>query len=151
MKLCSFFFASYLIIICLIACQKRSPVITPNLPVYIEINLELNAYKALRIPGGILIIDQQTTTGETLGYGGLVVVRSLMEDKFYAFDASCPYENSSAVSLQIQDLQLKCPDCLSTFEVLYGNGNPIKGEARNPLRRYTCIYEPENHKLLVMN
>ncbi len=133
------------------ACEDNVDFKTPNLPVYVELNLQQSANRPLMTPGGILLIDEPRLEGERLGFGGLAVVRDLLETKFYAFDLACPYENSASVQLEIEDLFLKCPKCKSEFDVTKGFGVPTKLPARTPLRRYHCSYNPRTYQLIISN
>ncbi len=138
----------------LFSCKEDvSPIVTPNAKVYFQLNLELAKNKALRLPGGQLVVNSSDVAMEFFGYGGVLLVRSLIKEEFYAYDASCPYENKATVSIEVVEgeLQAKCPRCHSAFEVIYGAGNPIKGKAKNPLRPYRCYYDRARRLLTVTN
>ncbi len=133
------------------SCEDNVNFKTPNLPVYVELNLQLLANRPLMTPGGILLLDEARIEGERLGFGGLAVVRDLLDTKFYAFDLACPYENNASVQLEIKDLSLRCPKCKSEFEVVSGTGVPTKAPAHSPLRRYHCSYNSRTYQLVVSN
>ncbi len=133
------------------ACEDNVNFKTPNLPVYVELNLQQSANRPLMTPGGIVLIDEPRLEGERLGFGGLAVVRDQLETKFYAFDLACPYENNASVLLEIDGFFLKCPECKSEFDVISGFGAPTKLPARTPLRRYHCSYNSRTDQLLITN
>ncbi len=134
------------------SCEDNRSFKTPNFPVYVELNLQQSANRALMTPGGILLIDEPRLEGERLGFGGLAVVHSSkVLNEFYAFDLACPYENRASVQLEIKDLFLKCPECKSEFDVTSGFGVPTKLPARTPLRRYRCSYNPHTYQLTIYN
>ncbi len=140
-----------IVLLSIFSCKDSVSFRTPNLPVYLELNLQSSANKSLMTPGGMLLVDQPKTIGESLGFGGLIIVRDLIQTKFYAFDASCPYENSSSVILEIDGFKLKCPQCKSEFDVVSGAGVPTHLPAKHPLRSYRCVYYPESYRLVVLN
>ncbi len=133
------------------SCEDNRSFKTPNLLVYVELNLQQSVNRPLTTPGSILLLKEPRLEGERLGFGGLAVVRDLLETKFYAFDLACPYENRASVQLEIKDLFLKCPECKSEFDVTSGFGVPTKLPARTPLRRYRCSYNPHTYQLRIYN
>lgn len=133
------------------ACRSGSQPTTPIAPVSIEVNLNAYAYRALLSPGGMVRITQPQTRNEFLGYGGLLLVRSLTETTFYAYDLSCPVENSHDTRIELIDLSVRCPSCGSQFDVLYGSGAPTSGVARVPLRQYRTHYNASLQRLFVTN
>lgn len=122
------------------ACTSTSQPTTPIHPVFVSVHLNASAYRPLLSPGGIVRITQPATSNERIGYGGIVIARSLTETTFYAFDASCPVERESTTRVEIIDLGVRCPSCGSTFDVLYGSGAPTSGTAKASLRRYSATY-----------
>lgn len=133
------------------ACVERSEPTTPPAPVYLHLSLQASAYRPLASPGGMVRITTPTTITERIGYGGVAVVRSLTEMRFYAYDLACPHEARPAIRVEEYDLQLRCPSCGSTFEVVYGSGAPTSGPARAPLRSYVARYDALLHHITITN
>lgn len=130
-------FATLFLILLGSSCTKGTEPSTPVYPVSLLIQLDEQAYRPLLEPASILIKTSPSRASERLGYGGLVLVHGLAQGTYYAYDASCPYENKSDIRLHAnQALELHCPSCGSRFEVLGGTGVALAGPGRSPLRRY---------------
>lgn len=122
----------------------------PNLrPVFV--NLSTHLHPELRTPGGMLRLVEARTQTDALGYGGLLVVRSLTEEAFYAFDLACPNEQDRITAVELRDERVICPVCSSVFEVLLSYGAPIEGPAQRPLRFYQTHYSPTSGLLRITN
>lgn len=129
--------AGFLLSIIGSSCGKGTEPSTPVFPVSLSIQLDEQAYRPLLEPASILIKTSPSRASERLGYGGLVLVHSLTQGTYYAYDASCPYENRSDIHLQASEaLELHCPSCGSRFEALGGTGVALAGPSRSPLRKY---------------
>lgn len=69
------------------------------------------------------------------GYGGVLLIMGLDSSTGtyspIAFDAACPVENQSTVSVAIDatTLEAVCPQCKSHYNVLTGEGGPVSGRA----------------------
>ncbi len=121
--------------------HEPAPDVLPPAPVYVHIHRMDTRFDALWEPGGIVMVEQAQTAGESVGVGGLIVVHALEHsDTFHAYDRACPMVHTGTLKhLQIDDLEAVCPICHSRFSILYGSGAPIGGEAvaqRRVLRRY---------------
>lgn len=142
----------------LFGCTEKIEMRIPVRPVYLELDLtyqdkELNAIPSWKIYNQSNV-DQ---AGEYTGFGGVLVYHGLDAsggDCFYAFDAACPYEASSGVTLSVDEAGIYaiCPKCNSRFELLNGIGNPVEGvaaEARFRLKNYQV--ERSGGKIYVFN
>ena len=85
--------------------------------------------------------------GEAMGYSGILVVHGL-NDIFYAYEQSCPYEAKRDIRIEVDSsgLYAICPQCLSKFEIANG-GYPVEGPARHYLR--TCNVHPNGSELII--
>lgn len=135
----------------LMGCDRTTEPTTPVAPVYASLYLQSTQYRPLLSAGGIITLTIPQTTSERLGYAGLLVVRALAGDEFYVFDLACPYERGTVQRLQVNDLEVHCPTCSSTYEVLHGSGAPTLGPSRSPLRRYRAQYDAPSGRLTLTN
>lgn len=133
------------------ACRQAEEPAVPIAPVHLQVNLNAAEYHPLASPAGMVAVSTPATSADRLGYGGLLIVRSLTEAEFYAYDLSCPYEAQPSVRLAPHDLEVKCSTCGSRFDVLYGSGSPISRPATTPLRRYRTSYNATLKLLTIHN
>ena len=73
------------------------------------------------------------------GVNGIIIFR-LEEEKFLAYDRTCPYQPSENCAVEIEEVELfaKCPCCESIFVISEG-GYPSEGPAvqkGRPLKQY---------------
>lgn len=148
-----FITASYicLLVASVTSCSSTTEPNTPVAPVYILRSLYEADLQALSSPGGMVRLTQPRAIGERLGYGGILLVRSLVEEQFYAYDLACPHEIPNVIQLEISDLDIFCPSCGSHYEVLHGSGAPLSGDARSPLRKYKTQYLSTTNQIRVTN
>ncbi len=106
---------------------------------YVRVNMDINPanYIEFNIPGGAVYF-------ENFGYGGIIILNNWGDTTtpYLAFDASCTYEVSSTVRVEVNDSGsgvVTCPKCGSQFMLLGGYGSPIKGPAKEPLKQYHAI------------
>jgi nitrite reductase/ring-hydroxylating ferredoxin subunit len=129
-----------LILALLQACDATYRSSIPDSPVYIEINLDAEDADLFPIQASKFFNRTQNINIaiESAGYGGVLDYHAL-DNNYYAFDAACPHEaNPSAiVSMDEDRLHATCRKCESRYDLSYGNGNPVSGPSREPLRRYT--------------
>lgn len=77
--------------------------------------------------------------GESVGYGGILVVCGA-ENTYFAYDLCCPNEAPKKIRIEANDIgQAICPECGTLYDTGFGNGNPLKGVSKYPLRRYNII------------
>lgn len=147
-----------LILFVLLSCTDTIETRIPYRIVYLELDLTyqdkaLNAIQAYKIytPKDI---DQE---GERTGFGGVLVYHGLSSSgtgAFYAFDAACPHEASSHVTVDVDEsaVYVICPKCGSKFELLNGIGNPVEGpcaEEKQSLQRY--VVDRNGNKIYIHN
>ena len=126
----------------------------PNLFVrlYLDTNLE---DKALRIVSGYKTytranIDYNPNL-EGIGYGGILVVHAI-DDQFYAFDLSCPYEADRNIRIEVDESShvAVCPVCKTEYSVFsYGGIAAPNGAGREYLKKYQVV--ANGSKLTVTN
>lgn len=114
-------------------------------------DLQLSEYRELLNLGTVVRVVSPRSTFDRLGYGGLAVVHGLELERYYAFDLSCPYENRSDVRLVLRELDMHCPECKTSYDVLGGSGAVLNGVGRVPLRRYRVSYEALTRRLIISN
>ena len=132
-----------LFVFILLSCSDVLESSIPYRAVYLELNVayqdkvlnEIQGYKIYTSSN----IDQ---AGEATGFGGVLVYHGISTtgaDAYYAFDAACPYEAMSNVTIDVDDdaVYAVCPKCGSTYELLNGLGNPVSGPSSQYLKQYT--------------
>lgn len=98
----------------------------------IVINLNLPEYAALRLDGGIKVINDG-------GVRGLIVYR-INASSFHAYERNCsfrPNESGATVDVHTSNLYLTDYSCGSTFSL--EEGSPTGGPAWRPLRQYHTV------------
>lgn len=112
----------------------ESPV--PRWQVYYELSPQQTEYRELLAPGGIVLLRESPIASMPLPPLGIAVVRSFTTADYYAYDLACSVEANPRSQLMRAGLQLRCPRCGSTFDILSGTGIPTSGVAKYPLRTY---------------
>lgn len=135
----------------IISCQDSQTIVTPEAPVYLQLQLQRDKYRSLLSPSTMLRLTSPEHSHERLGYGGLILVHGLEWGAYYAFDLSCPYENRPDVRIIIDGLRVMCPSCKSEYDILGGSGAVLVGVSRSPLKRYSCRYNEQTKVLSVSN
>ena len=133
------------------SCATSTETPLPHTAVYYEVALQLPQYRPLLSPGGIAIVSHSTIASMRAGLAGLAIIHAVDHEAYYAFDLACPVEPAPWSQLQLDGLELRCPQCSSRFEVLSGSGRPLSGPARSPLRSYRAQRLPRQDKLLISN
>lgn len=126
------------LLVVLTSCEDDKSII-PDAPVYVERNWLIDA-DAMQLSGisGFDEITTGTKSSDRLGYGGILIYHGL-DDVIYAFDMACTNESKRNVRVVTDSLvtgQAICEKCGSVFNVAYGSGNRISGDAPEGLRRY---------------
>jgi len=112
---------------------KESQYPIPNVPVNININLDLPAYTALNAPGGYAFVNG--------GSRGIVVYRNF--DEFVALDRHSTYESEKECAIvdinpdNTFELLDTCSG--STFSIL--SGVVLSGPAQYGLKRYNTYWD----------
>ena len=141
-----FIFAIFLLTCCN---SNRSPI--PDVPVRLEFSIiadapeliNFNGFKEFTVPQNAL---------QYLGYGGILVFHT-MEDKYCAFDMSCPFEAKPDVRVHCDNTGIaRCDSCQSAFYVGDGTAFPINANSKTkfPLKRYS-VYNPSMFNIVVTN
>ena len=108
----------------------------PDAPVSYTLNILRDA-PSLVVPGNSVSITEPSEYGQYIGYSGLLICHGLEEGRYYAFDLCCPHEHKREIRVDVNMIFATCPVCGSVYDVSFGMGNPIKGESKYPLKRYT--------------
>lgn len=124
------------------ACGEEEEVnVLPSEPVYFEFNLRID--NVLLTSGNYKEYvkgSYPTLVGQYLGYGGLLVVRSLIDEEipFKAYDLSCPYEKMANVRVKASSdkgIVATCEKCGRVYDLL--NDGRISSESSTlHLQRY---------------
>lgn len=117
------------------SCKNDSNSVVPYVPV--SMNINPTNYIEFNIPGGAVYFKDA-------GYGGVIVVNNWGDSvsPYLAFDATCTYEVSPDVRVEILENgsgTVTCPKCGSQFMIFGASGIPIKGPAARPLKQYSAI------------
>ncbi len=105
----------------------------PNVLVDITININNPGYINLTAVGGNMVFSG--------GSRGIICMRKAT-DAFIAFDRHCPYEPEEScgiLSVQSDNVTMKCACCASTFS-LY-DGSLQSGPAFQPVRIYNTTFD----------
>jgi nitrite reductase/ring-hydroxylating ferredoxin subunit len=120
------------------SCGKNRSQI-PNVLVDITVNVNNPSYMTLTAVGGFMYFSG--------GSRGIIVFRTSTEE-FNAFDRHCPYEpeeTCGVLSMQSDNVTMKCACCASIFS-LY-NGSLQSGPAVQPLKKYTTTFDGTNLRI----
>lgn len=132
----------------------------PSLPlysVYLTVDLDLEwrlkasqAHKIFNKSNTVYQYDAQTGMGGILLYNGIDNMTG-GKDRYYAFDAACPYEAKSNVTVEVEEgsIYALCPQCGTKYEILTGLGNPVEGPGTKVLQQYPVTHA--NNKITVRN
>ena len=140
----------FLLIVLLISvsCEnvnQTSPI--PDMAVQLAINIMQDAPE-LNAMGGYKCYTQALTSGQYLGYGGIVIFHGF-DDTFFAFDLSCPHEAKRDVRIEVNMGGTgKCPECGSVYDVGFGSGSPSSGPSKHILRQYKVIVNGYNLRVV---
>ena len=88
------------------------------------------------MPGTYLYVT--TTRGiDEIGFGGLLIYHAL-NNGYYAVDLACPHEANPIVRISPPDDlgQCRCDSCGEVFAMAAGDGFPLKGISKEPLKSY---------------
>lgn len=110
----------------------------PDVSVNFSCSLLQSPYFKIKTEGQFLSVPKDNH-GIPVGYGGLIIGLSVHPDLGYlAFDAACPVEVKSTVSVEIQDDGLGtavCPVCGTKYS-LSGGGYPENRDGGEYLKSY---------------
>lgn len=128
---------SFLLIITILsACDQtfhKSPI--PDTPVSMELILLRDAPELLNI-GNYKLYTKPPYIYNYIGYGGILLFHDF-NDNISAFDLACPNEAINTIRVDSLDGGIvTCRKCLTSYDVSFGIGNPIKGTSKFGLRKY---------------
>lgn len=136
------------LLVVFIACNRANPI--PDYPVYLRFNITVDAPQ-LAAFGGFKEFTSPRNATEKLGFAGVLVYHSI-EDRFYAFDMACPYENNTDTQIHCNNLGIAvCDSCQSSFYIADGNGFVQSGVAKHSLKKYTVYYDMSIGNIIVTN
>lgn len=112
--------------------------VLPVVPVNFKINLQVD--HELRTPGNYKEYIKSNLDKEYLGYGGLLVLRSIYDEEipFRAFDLSCPYEKSPTIRVKAsreKGVIATCQECGRIYNLLE-DGKITSESSKLHLQRY---------------
>ncbi len=126
-----------LLVLVLVGCDslnRKSPI--PDMPVSMDLIILRDAPE-LMTPGNYKLYTKPPYMYHYIGYGGILLFHDF-NDEISAFDLACPHEAESTV--RVDSLAdggiVTCRKCLTSYDVSFGIGNPIKGVSQFGLRRY---------------
>jgi len=134
-----------LILFALSACEATQRSSIPDYPVYLELDLTFEDRDLIPIQASKIYTQRNINQAvEQTGYGGVLIyhgINSVGGSAYYAFDAACPNEASSAVTVAVDKDQVYavCPQCHSQYELLNGIGNPVSGPSKERLKPYNVF------------
>jgi len=133
------FFALVVVLLAVAACDKAH--FNPIGNWEVNFTIVLRAIDDdLVISPSAKIITNSRASADRLGLAGLILARDAAEGNLHAFDLACPHEveqTGKVVRLTLDGVAfVKCPECTSVYEILYGNGNRISGPSGYDLKRY---------------
>ncbi len=138
------------ILISVFACKtEENPI--PSYAVYLNLDLTFKDKELKTIPSykEYTSKNANTSLGERIGYGGVLVIHTML-DEYKAFDRTCPYEVNSSITVEVNDdiLYAVCPKCSTKYEIGFGTG-AAAGVSKHGLRQYNTILN--GSKLIVKN
>lgn len=114
-----------ILMVSFVSCNKDYQSVIPDVPVSFTINL--NIVNELTVPGNSVFFNGQ-------GFGGVIIYCEL-PGSYFAFDAACTHEVSTACRVKNEGVTGTCPCCQSQF-VFPGGGYASKGPAAQALKPY---------------
>jgi hypothetical protein len=128
-----FFFFSFISFSCK---DEVNPI--PSNRVYLKLDLTFEDKELKAIPSykEFTIKDINIVQGESIGFGGVLVVHNMLGE-YKAFDRACTYEVNSNTTVVVDEevLYAECPVCGTKYEIGIGNGAP-NGKSRYNLKQY---------------
>jgi nitrite reductase/ring-hydroxylating ferredoxin subunit len=134
----------------LLTCCNPNRTSIPDVPVRLELNIMSDAPELFAF-GGFKEFTEPENVSQYLGYGGILVFHTI-DDKYCAFDMSCPYEAQHNVRVHTNNSGIaRCDSCQSAFYVGDGNAFLTEGKAKFPLKRYSVYYNSTTFSIFVTN
>lgn len=97
--------------------------------------------------------DFPWTAATYTGFGGILLVTDLFNNPL-AYDLACPVERNRDVRVvyDADNLNARCPQCKSVYNVSEFNGSPVSGRAyelKYGLRRYRVTPTPQGGYIII--
>lgn len=125
----------------LVSCQKAETTIPGMTFRSVDCDMRQAAYIGLQTPGYFMEMKTFPNTNAPIGYAGLLVGSSLLDNQYYAYDSACPVEANRKVAVELVDDNFSgkaaCPMCGAQYN-LWNGGAPISG-SEYFLKRYTVV------------
>ncbi len=125
----------------LVSCQKAETTIPGMTFRSVDCDMRQAAYIGLQTPGYFMEMKTFPNTNAPIGYAGLLIGSSLLDDQYYAYDSACPVEADRRVAVELVDDNFSgkaaCPKCGAQYS-LWNGGSPISG-SEYFLKRYTVV------------
>ena len=141
----SLLIATLILLTAPLGCVEEEPVIVPDVPICIGIDLTLASYRDLRGIGNAYKYPNQ-------GYNsnGVIIFRRT-EEEFYAWDATCPQHMDKIQAVGFNDGfaggSVACPHCKTVY-LLHNFARPDSGF---PLKSYRVAYGDDYIKVYHLN
>ncbi|WP_455585399.1 hypothetical protein [Bacteroides sp.] len=132
-----------LLFIGVVACDDSYKSSIPNVRDFV-LRYNVDNFPKIKTPGYFVKIEKNEH-GLPIGYAGVILGKPLAftvfgDNNYVAFDAACPVEVSSKVSVELQDDGFGiaiCPSCGTKYDC--SSGAPTEGEGKESLKRYNVI------------
>jgi len=150
-----FIFAVLALFFGFFSCEEEFTSPVPYANVYID--LDLNGRDLdLSAAGSVKCITRPRLETERLGYGGILVTNGFFgsnEFNLYAYDLSCPVEAAARVVRVVPDEvgQAECPVCKTVYNISDGNGFPVSGTSKYPLKSYRIYSGTAYRRYVIRN
>lgn len=120
------------------SCSEEAPLYTiPWAPVNYKVDLNGLDFE-LSNPLAYKVVTEKRSESDRIGYAGLLIVADLSGSTVFAYDLSCPVEDSKNILVEPQnDGKARCHTCGTMFVTMYGLGNAESGPSKESLQRYT--------------
>ncbi len=127
------------------SCKTEENQRIPDVFVDFTINLNDPMFNDLTVAGNAVVITSSYAGSASAGYAnhGIIVYRA-SESEFYAFDCTCPFEETLDQAVKLKntgDITPECPECHSKY-VLPNYGYPTSDSpSRYPLKLYRTSFD----------
>ncbi len=122
----------WLLMLVVVGCENHVSSI-PDMNVYFKRNINT---EKIAMPGTYLYVT--TARGiDQIGFGGLLIYHAF-NNEYYAVDLACPHEVNPNVRISPPDDlgHCKCDSCGEVYNLSSGDGFPLKGISKEPLKSY---------------
>lgn len=123
-----------------------------NYSVYLHLDMSFEDKELRSVPSSKqYTLKNINTNTERVGFGGVLVVHSV-DDQYYAFDLSCPYESRRDVLIapDATVLTATCAQCGTVYDIGVGGTGAPNGIGTYYLKKY-YVNRVGNSELTVTN